>query len=234
MLRLFLTISVTLMFLFNRVRERAPSKLTMRRRLIPPSYTMSFETHLPTEAKQLVEFTGLLYETVVNPLSSGNTTINIQGNGPNNTLFSATGLVTGDDGITFFAHVRTPFLDFPARDQIRFSVLKLCERSDEIDTSWEELVSRISCVQSLSLDLSLFHTTMLTRLSSFGPVVGERVSIVANEERLSLSISSDILTKPSEYPLESYELWDKLSLVFMHCYRYNLPIDYTHLTGALK
>jgi hypothetical protein len=221
------------MFLFKRVRERAPSTLSIRRRLLPPSYAMSFETHLTTTASQLSEFARLLYETVVSPLSSGSTITNIQGTGPNNSLFSAAGLVASDEQISFSGFVRTPFLDFPSRNQIRFSVLRLCERSDEIDTSWEALLGQIASLHSLNLDLSLFHTTLLSRLSTFGPVVGERVSIIASKDLLSLSISSDVLSKRDEYPLQTNEIWDKLSLVFRHCYRYNLPSDYSYLTGVM-
>lgn len=226
--------------LLNRNASTPVSSLQISRSFLPPGFSCLYRTErAPTDTATLrgrmgdfiVDFCPL----ILDPLLATSKALDWKGGGIDDALVRVTGqLQLDDEALPFTYKISTRFSDFPNRNQIRFTWEKQCSLEELETIPLGDLCLRQDItISSFSFALENFQSNILTRLSGFGPVVGEVLKIDISTSMISLIVSAEGLASPDQAPLTRGGLFEKVNALFEKCYQFSIHSDYTSLKGEL-
>ncbi len=232
---------MTLSSFFKQSASSRDSSLQVSRTWLPPGFSTSYQIKKELQTShesqsKLSEFTSEFWPLILQPLLAVASLLDQKGGAKDDTLLRLEGqLLLEEEPVPFSYHITTKFLDYPSKNQIRFSwghtcsieelealsVLDICQKQDVLITSF---VFSLECFQS----------NMLTRLSGFGPVVAETLQLEISRSSLNVRVTTEATNSPKSLPFKAEEVFEKISSLLERYYQFKLQSDYTTLQGELK
>jgi hypothetical protein len=228
------------LFLKQRANS-SDSSLHASRSWLPPGFSTSYLVNKKLLDSQepshkLNEFALLFWPLILQPLLTSSTLVDQKGGAKDDTLLRLEGqLLAGEESMPFSYSIQTRFSDFPNRNQIRFNWNSSSSIEDLEALSITELCQRSDIYfKSFLFNLENFQSNMLTRLSGFGPVVAETISLEISATSLDIRVSAEAISSLKVTPFSKDAVLEKISSLLENCYQFKLLSDYTTLQGELK
>ncbi len=175
---------------------------------------------------------------MITPLLRPAPLVDIKGGGANEALFSVSGSILPaeeEERLPLTFRISTTFYDFAEKDHIRFSVREYYDPPLENAGERFQLFLRPDLeVERVAASIEFFKSTIVTRMTGFGPVAAERLTLEASADALRVEISADGLESIQTLPLTHREVLEALDKIVSVRYGYSILADYKHHQEELK
>ena len=216
------------------------SSLTARRTFLPPGYTTSYSASLCCSTQLDAQFLELIDSVLLQPIISTNLLTDLRGCLADQAICTLTGTIdNGSEQLPLTFSITTKFYDFPSRNEIRHQHATLSNAELATTLSAPTTLSEIGAlpglaIERISIGIELFTSTILTRLSGFGPIAAERVVLELLATKLQISIEAEALATTMSLPLLRDDILGKLTAIIKSRYQFSLISDYTRHQGELR
>ena len=222
--------------LFKRMAHSSSATLESKWHWLPPGFHNLYQFVVISQESLATTLASLVAELIIAPLLSSQYLTNLKGAGSNDYLLKIEAtLAIQQESLPLIYEIRSSFFDFPSRDSIRSSWANYCNLAEFQEMTLQELLALDNIkIHTVSLALDIFAATMLTKISTFGPVVREMLRFDWHSNKYTLLIDAEGLKDEFQLPLSYEDIFHKLDLIIKNQSSLSIVNEYQKLTASLS